>query len=156
MQLKDTIYLNQYKSGSKLLSSCAQNYAITGNDKYYERYFNELNVDKNRETALEGLKRDGLEESELEALRRILDLSEQLVPIEKESMAEAKNKNMLQARKDRLVEGRFGACTDLIPDDSEMGKMIADIIRFQMFPYLCQSLHTVLNIMNRKRKKLSK
>lgn len=32
---------------------------------------------------------------------------------------------------DRLVEGKLGACTDLIPDDSEMGKMISDIIRMK-------------------------
>ncbi|MBQ2406127.1 MAG: methyl-accepting chemotaxis protein [Lachnospiraceae bacterium] len=211
IQLRDTLYLNQYKAGSRLLSSCAQNYAITGNEKYFERYVKELDVDKSRENALEGLRKDGLEESELEELIRISDLSDQLVPIEKKSMTAIKNKNFLQARKyvfdssyisvvneiseatdevmqkmhdriekrkiklfifaivsanlfaigffiliyrnrktilfvktellepvvkvsdlmDRLVEGRLGACTDLIPDDSEMGKMIADIIRMK-------------------------
>ena len=70
IQLRDTLYLNQYKAGSRLLSSCAQNYAITGNEKYFERYVKELDVDKSRENALEGLRKDGLEESELEESTR--------------------------------------------------------------------------------------
>ena len=54
-QLESTMYLNQYRLGSKALTTAVQSYAVTGNKMYYDDYMNELNRDKNRDIALAGL-----------------------------------------------------------------------------------------------------
>lgn len=51
-QLEVTMALNQYKNGSKTLTSEVQSYAVTGDQLYYDNYMNELNVDQNREKAM--------------------------------------------------------------------------------------------------------
>ena len=58
-QLNSTMYLNQYRLGSKTLTSSVQSYAVTGNNTYYNDYMKELNQDKNRDIAWEGLEKCG-------------------------------------------------------------------------------------------------
>ena len=50
-QLENTMYLNQYRLGSKTLTYAVQAYAVTGDRKYYDDYIKELNVDRNRDKA---------------------------------------------------------------------------------------------------------
>ncbi len=50
-QLENTMYLNQYRIGSKTLTAAVQSYAVTGNIEYYNNYMKELNEDKNRDIA---------------------------------------------------------------------------------------------------------
>lgn len=52
-QLSCTQYLNQYRLGSKTLTSAVQSYAVTGDITYYNAYMKELNEDKNRDIAWE-------------------------------------------------------------------------------------------------------
>ena len=59
-QLETTMYLNQYRMGSKTLTSEVQSYAVTGNSVYYDNYKKELEVDKNRDIAWEGLKKNDI------------------------------------------------------------------------------------------------
>ena len=59
-QLEATMYLNQYRLGSKTLTAAVQSYAVTGDQTYYDNYMKELNEDKNRDIAWEGLQKDGL------------------------------------------------------------------------------------------------
>ena len=54
-QLEATMYLNQYRLGSKTLTAAVQSYAVTGDQTYYDNYMKELNEDKNRDIAWEGL-----------------------------------------------------------------------------------------------------
>lgn len=85
-QISTTEYLNQYRLGSKTLTSEVQTYAVTGKQIYYDGYMNELNVDKNRDIAFAGLEKGGLTDSEWEWLNSIAAMSEGLVPLEVEAM----------------------------------------------------------------------
>lgn len=86
-QLESTMYLNQYRLGSKALTTAVQSYAVTGNKMYYDDYMRELNTDKNRDIALAGLEANNIKEHEWEGLNEIASLSNNLVPLEEEAMA---------------------------------------------------------------------
>lgn len=85
-QLESTMYLNQYRLGSKTLTAAVQSYATTGIQTYYDNYMTELNVDKNRDIAWEGLKGDNLKDNEWAQLEHIAELSQGLVPLEEQAM----------------------------------------------------------------------
>lgn len=86
-QLESTMYLNQYRLGSKALTTAVQSYAVTGDRIYYEDYVRELNTDKNRDIAWAGLEANDIKDYEWEELRKIASLSNNLVPLEEEAMA---------------------------------------------------------------------
>lgn len=88
-QLEATTYLNQYRLGSKTLTAAVQSYAVTGDKTYYDNYMKELNEDKNRDIAWEGLKQDGLTDNEWDQLNHIAEMSNGLVPLEEEAMDNA-------------------------------------------------------------------
>ena len=85
-QLEATMYLNQYRLGSKTLTAAVQSYAVTGDQTYYDNYMKELNEDKNRDIAWEGLQKDGLTDNEWAQLNHIAEMSNGLVPLEEEAM----------------------------------------------------------------------
>lgn len=85
-QLNATVALNQYRVASKMLTYDIQSYAVTGEQGYYDDYMKELNEDKNREKALETLEDCDLKESEWANLNRIAEMSDQLVPLEQETI----------------------------------------------------------------------
>ena len=97
-QVENTTYLNQYRLGSKILTAEVQSYAVTGNERHYNNYYNELNEDKNRDIAWEGLKKNGITDDEWAALERIASLSNGLVPLEEQSMAYAKEGKLKKAK----------------------------------------------------------
>ena len=86
-QLNTTVALNQYRIGSKTLTYNIQSYAVTGEREYYDGYMNELDVDQNREKAVETLKKCNITEEEWAALNQIASMSENLVPLEMEAIA---------------------------------------------------------------------
>ena len=86
-QLESTMYLNQYRLGSKALTTAVQSYAVTGNQMYYDDYMRELNTDKNRDIALAGLEANNIKDHEWQGLNEIASLSNNLVPLEEEAMA---------------------------------------------------------------------
>ncbi|MBQ8518215.1 MAG: methyl-accepting chemotaxis protein [Agathobacter sp.] len=86
-QLAVTMALDQYRLGSKALTSAVQSYSVTGEAVYKEEYMNELNTYKNRDKALAILEENGLEESEWATLDKIQSLSNGLVPLEEAAMA---------------------------------------------------------------------
>lgn len=96
-QLSCTQYLNQYRLGSKTLTSAVQSYAVTGDITYYNAYMKELNEDKNRDIAWEGLKKCNLTDDEWSQLEHISGLSDGLVPLEEEAMQLVKNGNTQKA-----------------------------------------------------------
>ena len=83
------MYLNQYRLGSKTLTAAVQSYAVTGDQTYYDNYMKELNEDKNRDIAWEGLQKDGLTDNEWALLNHIAEMSNGLVPLEEEAMDKA-------------------------------------------------------------------
>ena len=86
-QLDTTVALNQYRIGSKTLTYNIQSYAVTGNQEYYDGYMKELNEDKNRENAVETLKSCDITDDEWDSLNQIASMSENLVPLEKETIS---------------------------------------------------------------------
>lgn len=86
-QLESTMLLNQYRLASKTLTSEVQSYAVTGEDIHYENYLKELNEDKNRDIALEGLRQNDITGDEWEQLNYIAELSNNLVPLEEQAIA---------------------------------------------------------------------
>ena len=103
-QLETTMFLNQYRTGSKNLTTAVQSYAATGEEVYYDNYMKELNQDKNRDIAWAGLGENDIKDSEWEMLKEIGRMSDGLVPLEEEAMAAVKKGNTAKA-----VELVFGA-----------------------------------------------
>ena len=85
-QLTVTMALDQYRMGSKNLTSAVQSYVVTGETQYYDQYMNELNVEKNRDNALAILEEEGLEANEWAIIDEISGLSNGLVPLEEAAM----------------------------------------------------------------------
>lgn len=85
-QLESTMLLNQYRLGSKSLTSDVQSYAVTGKQMYYDAYMKELKEDKNRDIAWEGLKKNKITDEEWDTLEKIAELSNGLVPIEEDAI----------------------------------------------------------------------
>lgn len=90
IQLENTMYLTQFCTGSENLTSAVQAFAVTADEKYYQEYMDELEVVKNRDIALEGLKKNGLEDSEWDMINNISNLSNELVPLETSAMDTAR------------------------------------------------------------------
>lgn len=88
-QLESVQYLNQYRLGSKTLTASVQSYATTSDKTYYNAYMKELNEDKNRDEAWEGLKKLDLTEDEWAQLEHIAEISNGLVPTEEKAMEKA-------------------------------------------------------------------
>jgi len=85
-QLNTTVALNRYRIASKTLTYNIQSYAVTGDQRYYDGYMKELNEDKNREQAIEALQDCALKEEEWASLNQIAEMSNQLVPLEKDAI----------------------------------------------------------------------
>ncbi len=77
-QLEATMYMNQYRLGSKTLTAAVQPYAVTGDKTYYNN-MKELHEDKNCDIAWESLQQDGLTDNEWEEINHIAEISEILV-----------------------------------------------------------------------------
>lgn len=77
-QLEATMYMNQYRLGSKTLTAAVQPYAVTGDKTYYNN-MKELHEDKNCDIAWEGLQQNGLTDNEWEEINHIAEISEILV-----------------------------------------------------------------------------
>ena len=103
-QLETTMYLNQYRIGSKILTDAVHSYAATGEQSYYNAYIKELNEDKNRDVARAGLEKNDLTDDEWEDMDKIADLSNGLVPLEEEAISYAKRGEIEEAEK--LVFGK--------------------------------------------------
>jgi len=76
-QLEATMYMNQYRLGSKTLTTAVQPYAVTGDKTYYNN-MKELHEDKNCYIAWESLQQNGLTDNEWEELNHIAEISETL------------------------------------------------------------------------------
>ena len=96
-QLETTMFLNQYRMGSKTLTSEVQSFSVTGLIKYYDNYMKELEVDKNRDIAWAGLQENDITAEEWAKLEQIAAMSNGLVPLEEEAMELARNGKTAQA-----------------------------------------------------------
>ena len=96
-QLEDTMYLNQYRLGSKALTAAVQAYSVTGDQQYYDAYMKELNEDKNRDIAWAGLEENDVKAEEWDKLNQIAGLSNGLVPLEEAAMSSVAGGEMRSA-----------------------------------------------------------
>ncbi len=96
-QLEDTMYLNQYRLGSKALTAAVQAYSVTGDQQYYDAYMKELNEDKNRDIAWAGLEENDIKAEEWDKLNQIAGLSNGLVPLEEAAMSSVAGGEMQSA-----------------------------------------------------------
>ena len=103
-QLETTMFLNQYRTGSKNLTTAVQSYAVTGDEQYYQDYMDELNVDKNRDIAWAGLQENDIKANEWAMLEEIAAMSNGLVPLEEEAMKQTAAGNSAKA-----INAVFGA-----------------------------------------------
>ena len=85
-QLESIMCLNQYRLGSKTLTSEVQSYAVTGDKVYYDNYMKELNTDKNRDFAWAELEKNDITSDEWAQLNAISGMSNGLVPLEEEAI----------------------------------------------------------------------
>ena len=97
-QLTVTMALEQYRLGSKALTSAVQSYAVTGETQYKDDYYAEINTIQNRDKALAILTEEGLEENEWAILDQISGLSNGLVPLEEATMVNVENGDLAAAQ----------------------------------------------------------
>lgn len=112
-QINTTVALNQYRVASKTLTYDIQSYAVTGEQKYYDGYTKELNEDRNREQALETLKKCDLKDSEWASLNQIAEMSNQLVPLEEEAIAHVQAGDLAAAQA-CVFSAQYGDSVDKI------------------------------------------
>ena len=106
-ELDTAVALNQYRIASKTLTYNIQSYAVTGEQEYYDGYMRELDVDQNREKAVETLKKCNITEEEWASLNEIASMSENLVPLETEAIAHVQE-GELEAAKACVFSAEYG------------------------------------------------
>lgn len=112
-QLLAAEFANQYRLGSKALTYAVQAYAVTADQKYYDDYMRELEEDKNRDIAWDGLKKLNIKTSEWDYFEKIASLSNGLVPLEQNAFAQASVGNMADAS-DFVFGKEYGDTIDKI------------------------------------------
>lgn len=156
-QLETTMFLNQYRLGSKTLTSEVQSYAVTGDKQYYENYMKELNTDKNRDIAWAGLQENDVTDEEWAMLEEIASLSNGLVPLEEEAMELAGKGKLEEAtalvfgeeyeatvqKINQLTEESIATIQDRV--ESKQGlvfliMMIAEVIFVVVFVYIIREI----------------
>jgi len=88
---------DQLAAGSDRLTAAVRGYAATGDPKYYKAFQQELTKDRTRDTALEGLQRLGLSETELALITQAKQNSDTLVSLEHRAMAAVARSNLTEA-----------------------------------------------------------
>lgn len=146
-QVDCTMYLNQYRTGSKALTTAVRCYAVTGDQQYYDAYMKELNVEKNRDHALENLQKGHLNDAEWEELSRVVALSNGLVPMEENAM-KAVSMGDIQTATEYVFGSEY---TDTINEIHDLtDKTISDILerlRVKKITYLVFEVITALLFM---------
>ncbi len=117
-QINTTVALNQYRIASKTLTYDIQSYAVTGDQKYYDGYMQELNQDRNRENAIETLKKCDLKEDEWTSLNAIASMSDELVPLEKQAIAYVQAGDLAAAQA-CVFSTEYGNSVDKINDQTD-------------------------------------
>ena len=143
IQLENTMYLTQFCTGSENLTSAVQAFAVTADEQYYKEYMDELNVVKNRDIALEGLKKNGLEDSEWDMINNISNLSNELVPLETAAMESAREGDT-KAAMEYVFGDEYEATVHIINNDTDtlitkvQDRMAKEQSRIRMIVYVCE------------------
>ena len=142
-QLEITMALNQYRNGSKTLTSEVQSYAVTGNQIYCDNYMKELNIDKNRDIAIETLQKHDITADEWAKFDEISAMSNGLVPLEEAAMASVGAGDLISAQESVFGEQyeetviRISALTDEVINEIQHRKA-GEKTLFQMIQIISQ------------------
>lgn len=90
-------HANNFSNASAYLTNEARRYAVTGDSANYDNYWNEVNNDKRRNIAVEGMNTIGLTEEETSLIEEISSVSNGLIPLEEASMEAVQNGNLSEA-----------------------------------------------------------
>src|SRR5215475_8915095 len=90
-------YTEQLAGGSDRLTSAVRAYAATGERRFYEAFERELNVDRTRDVAVEGLRQLGLLPSELQLIEKAKRNSDNLVHLENQAFAAVSSNDVRRA-----------------------------------------------------------
>lgn len=151
IQLENTMYLTQFCTGSENLTSAVQAFAVTADEQYYKEYMDELNVVKNRDIALEGLKKNGLEDSEWDMINNISNLSNELVPLETAAMERAREGDT-KAAMEYVFGEEYEATVHIINNDTDtlitkvQDRMAKEQSRIRMIVYICELVFILICI----------
>ena len=85
-----TYNANRFMNGSAYLTNEVRAFAATGDQKYFDNYWNEVNNLKNRDLGVEAMQEIGITSEEQEMIDRMSEISNKLVPLEEEAMNEVK------------------------------------------------------------------
>lgn len=81
-----TYNANRFMNGSAYLTNEVRAYSATGNQTYYDNYWNEVNNLKNRDIGVSAMQEIGITASEQGMIDSMYALSNQLVPLEEQAM----------------------------------------------------------------------
>ena len=149
VQLENTMYLTQFCTGSENLTSAVQAYAVTAKEAYYQEYMDELNVVKNRDVGLAGLKKNGLEQEEWDMINHISNLSNELVPLEEAAMEMARAGD-IQAAMDYVFGDEYEDTVHIINNTTDelintvQTRMAKEMKTVNFFMYACEVVFIIL------------
>ncbi len=138
-ELETTTLLNQYRLGSKALTNAVQSYAATGSQGFYDDYLKELNEDKNRDIAIEGLRKNNIQPEEWTKLNQIAELSNGLVPLEEEAI-DLVSKGNVNAARNYVFGENYSNTTQQISSltDETIAQIQTRISRMKMYMRIFQ------------------
>lgn len=84
--LEDTVYLNNYRIGSRILTTAIRSYAVTGESQYYDDYVKEREVDKRMDIAWEILQGNNITEAEWAELSEAEVISAEMAELEAQAI----------------------------------------------------------------------
>lgn len=79
---------SRFMNGSAYLTNEVRAYAATGNQEHYDNYWNEANNLKNTTIGVENMKKIGITDAEQKKVDEMLAISDQLIPLEENAMAD--------------------------------------------------------------------
>lgn len=140
--------INQYRIASKTLTSSAQVYAVKADNQYYDTYMKELNDDKNREKALDQLRKINLTEDELSALEEISSMSDSVLSIEKKSLESVKKGDLISAQEAVFSDGYESTISETNKKIEELKEQVqdrlkAEHVRLKLQMYIAQLIFII-------------
>ena len=86
-----TYHANQFMNASSYLTNEVRAFSATSLQEHYDNYLNEVNTLQSREKAVAAMQDIGITSSEQDTINKMSDLSNSLVPLEEEAIANVQN-----------------------------------------------------------------
>ena len=89
-----TVHADNFGDASAYLTNEVRSYGTTGDKTHYDNYWYEVNTAKNREFTTNAMKEIGLTAEEQAMIEEVAALSNNLIPLEEDAMAEVEKGNL--------------------------------------------------------------